>query len=125
MNVLEKIIGANAKKFDALRSVFFPANSSLELLKISDSGANAYDVVTTIANGWYLEYSEFRQQFKLSVATTNGNFGSLINGSSHVRVSGEVYTITNADTLPPQGKEPFWKLFCKRFSGKSDFRGAY
>ncbi len=124
MAALDKIIAAKAKEFNALRKVYFPANSTLELLKISD-GENDFEIIETLFADWYLKYSEYRHQFKLSVARSDAFFTDAVGEASNVRINADVYWIQKADTLPPMGTEPVWSLFCERGFSKGNIGRIY
>lgn len=123
MTETDEIIQGIAEAFDELRGVFFPGET-LNLLDI-DEATNDFNVLLTVDSGWYLEYAEYRSQFKLSVATADIDFAAQVNKSSHVRVGEQVYLIEKGDTLPPQGGQIDWKLFCSRGFSKSAFKTAY
>jgi hypothetical protein len=120
MTVLEEIIEAKAEEFNALRDVFFPPESILKLLKISDT-ENDYETVDVLDRDWYLKYSEYRQAFKLSIARDYFDFIEDVRIATHVAVNDEIYVIRDGDTLPPQGSNPVWTLYCERFESKAGF----
>lgn len=124
MSELADIIEAKAEEFDALREIFFPDNSVLKLLKVSET-INDFETIETLTADWYLEYSEFRQQFRLSIARNSEDFTAKITAATHVSVNAEVYTIKTADTLPPMGETPVWNLFCERFFSENQFSNLY
>lgn len=124
MTATTEITEGLAEAFDELREVFFPANSTLELLKISDS-ENDFEIIETLYAGWYLEYSEYRQQFKLSIARGDAIFTGAVNEASNVRINADVYWIQRADTLSPQGGSPVWTLFCERGFSKGNIGRIY
>ncbi len=124
MAILDKIIAAKAKEFNALRRVFFPADSVLKLLKESET-ADDFDVILTILDDWYLKYSDFRQTFKLSIARNSDDFTGIITQATHVSVNDDVYVIRQADTLKPMGELPVWQLACERFFQTNQFSNTY
>lgn len=124
MATLDRIIEGQKRKFDALRKVFFPEGATLEILEV-DAGENDFNVLLTIETGWYLEFKEYRNQFKLQIAGQTDALAAAIKGGSHVRTCGELYAIEQADTVPPMGTEPVWKLYCGKGFKKSSFRKPY
>lgn len=108
-----KITGIKAKEFNILRRTFFPKVATCYLLKI-DGGMRAFAPELELTNGWYLEYSKFRGRFELYYASSDPEFARRLSLSSHVAVSGEVYTIDRSESVPPQGEEPFWRIACTR-----------
>jgi len=124
MAILDKIIAGSAKEFNALRKVYFPPSATLELLAVSDT-ANQFEAFETIDSGWFLEYSEFRSSFRLSIATKDTDFGSLINRATHIRIGEDVYVIRAADTIAPAGTKPVWQMLCDRELKRSNFRSPY
>ncbi len=123
MSDLSEIITDIGTGYDEARAIFFPG-VSLELLAVSDT-ANQFETIETIDSGWFLEYSEFRSSFRLSIATADTDFSSLINRATHVRIGEDVYVIRAADTTPPAGNKLVWQLLCDRELKRSNFRSRY
>lgn len=124
MAILDKIIKARAKEYNALRKVYFPPGSVLILQKQSET-ENEFDNLDYLSSDWYLKYSEFRQQFRLMIARNNYDFTETIKQTTHVSINDDVYVIKNADTITPAGENPVWQLFCERFFNKSQFSNIY
>ncbi len=125
MAILDDLTGAAAMGFNALREVYFPADATLELLKLSD-GVNDFEIIETLYTDWYLKFAKNRQQFELSIARTDAPFTAAINQASNVRINANVYWIEQADILPPeQGKNPVWTLFCNRGFSKGNIGRIY
>lgn len=121
--VLDDLIDADAQVFDALRSIYLREETTLELLQIS-ADHNDYDILETVGSGWYLEYQEYRNQFRLQVATAADSFKDAIAQCSHVRIGNDVYTVEASDRISPAGEEASWKLFCTRQTGRRATRTA-
>jgi hypothetical protein len=115
MSARDEIIQGITEAFDALRSEFFP-DATLELLKVS-AGSNTFEVVEEIDSGWFLKYSEYRQNFKLEIATTDESFRDTIAKVSDVRINGDVYNVAQGDRVPPNGASLTWTLYCTRQQG--------
>jgi hypothetical protein len=124
MAVLDKIIGAKKKEFDALRKAFFPKDSLLKLLKVSET-TNDFDEIDILASGWYLKYSETRQAFRLMIARNDYGFNEDMLSVTHVDINDDVYTVAQADTIVAQGEDPVWTFFCERFMKRSQFKSLY
>ncbi len=123
MAILDKIIAAKRKEFNALRRVYFPANSILELLRINDE-SNDFVVIETLLSDWYLEYAEYRSQFKLQIAR-GVDFKDTLLQVSNVRVNEDVYWVEKSDVISPQGSNPIWQLFCGRGFSRNSFRSPF
>ncbi len=119
MAVLDKITTAIGKAFNAQKKLFYP-DATIELLAVSDT-TNQFVVITDVDSGWFFDYSALR----LSVATTDTDFGSLINQSTNIRINEEIYTIRSADTIARAGTNPVWEIVCERELRSSNFRNAY
>lgn len=121
--VYEKLISANGKIFNVLRRLFFPPDSTLELLSVDDE-SNDFNVEETLIEGWYLEYSETRRTFRLEIASNDLFLKENIMAVSHVRINEDVYLITKSDTISAVGENPVWTLFCERDFRRSAFSAA-
>ena len=124
MAILDKIIAAKAKEFNALRKVYFPADSLLQLLKVSET-TDDFEEIDALSTDWYLKYSEFRRTFRLSIARNSDDFTAKIVQATHVSVNDDIYIVKQADTLKPQGELPVWQLFCDRFFQQNQFSNLY
>lgn len=124
MAILDDIIAAKAEEYNALREVYFPPESVLMLQKPSET-ENEFETLDYLSSDWYLKYSEYRQQFRLMIARNDWNFTETIKQATHVSINDEVYIVKSADTIPPQGTEPVWQLFCERFFNKGQFSNLY
>jgi hypothetical protein len=110
-----------AARFDALRETSFL--EKLELLKPEKGLLNRFEVVEEIPKAWYVEFGEDRKDLTVLIARNDETFTAAMQQSTHVRVNGIIYTVTDDDTLPPLSMEkPYWSLVCKRFAGKSEFK---
>lgn len=50
---------------DALRSAFMPDGVRCFLLSSAENSGKKFEVVKELEAGWMIEFSEYRQQFKL------------------------------------------------------------
>lgn len=117
MSELADIVEAKIEEFDALREVFFEDDGTCYLLKL-DGDEVSFEVVIQLVSGWYLEYSKFRSRFELFYAELETDFKEKYACASHVSINGDVYAISEGDTVPPQGEEPFWIIPCTLSGGK-------
>lgn len=124
MAILDDIIAGRAEEFNALRETYFPPDSVLKLLKASET-TDEFVEIAVLATDWYLTYSKFRQRFELSIARNSADFTAQMRETQYVAINGDVFTVVEADTVPPVGAEPVWKLACERFVRKTQFSSIY
>lgn len=126
-DVGKQLTAAMGKVNDALNRVFLGGTTSAVLLKASAT-LDAFEEIVELDSGWFFEYSETRQQFKLRVAkdADDVTFTAEVQQATHVRINDDVYVINQADTLPPLGTSPEWSIFCTRFTEPGrQFRSLY
>lgn len=121
----DALLTGRKKVFDTLRSTFFDTNTEVVLLKQSAT-TNAFDTIEILYDSWWFEYSAFRQNFLLEIAKDDPDSINLsAQEATHVSVDGDIYVIRTADTLPPKGMDVTWKIFCDRFTERSQFKSLY
>jgi hypothetical protein len=119
------LLDARKKVFDTLRTLFFDTNTELQLLKQSTS-TNQFETIEILYDSWWFEYSAFRQNFLLEIAKDDPDSINLsVQEATHVSIDGDIYVIRTADTLPPKGMDVTWKIFCDRFTERSQFKSLY
>lgn len=109
---------------DALKELFFEAGTEVEFLKASET-ADEFDVVDTVTEKWWLEYSNFRKNFLLEVAEDATFLADTMSQATHIRIGDEVYVINRRDVTPPQGTDVTWKIFCDRYTKRGNFQTIY
>lgn len=122
MTTRDEIIQEVALGFDEIRAEFSPG-ATLELLKIS-SESDDFLILADVESGWFIKYNEFRNQFKLQIASLDPDFKELMNEVESVRVDGYVYTVAAGDRIQPTGASLFWTVFCTRQTGRQNVRAA-
>lgn len=109
-----------AKAHNALRRVFINEDTVVTLLRAS-STARQYESLLEVEKDWFFEYSTFRQQFRFEIARDDAEITNAITNATHLAVGPNVYRIAGGDTLPPNGTDVTWKLFCERFETGNQF----
>lgn len=112
-----------AEAFDALRDEFFDTATEVSLMKVSAT-TNAFELIEVIYDKWFFEYSDYRQNFKLEIAT-GWELEDSIAEATHVQIDEDIYVIRNGDTIEPKGTDVTWKLFCDRFTQRGQFNPLY
>lgn len=109
-----------AEAFDALSEEFQSAVDVALVRPAVDPSDDTFETILTITSKRFWEYSNFRQNFLLEIADDNDALTSAISNATHVRINDDFYSINVADTLPPSGTNPVWRLYCDLFerSGK-------
>lgn len=112
---------------NALRQAFLPTGSRLFLLsQAADSGLK-WTVIAELTSGWIVEFSEYRQQFKLLYAATDSGFADLIVKTSFIAYGVpdadsalEVFSIDpeRRDIIPPTGTNAQWKVYVDKVPAK-------
>ena len=73
-----------------------------------------------LTGGWFIEFSEYRGQFKLLYAGADANFSDEIAQVSYIACgvpdgSGEIEVFSinpdKRDVIPPTGTNPLWKVY--------------
>lgn len=120
-----------ATGFDIERKLLFPPEATVKFLIINDQSQD-FETIFELLKGWKFEYSKYRSGspvfrtdldvFKLSIARgRDAEIVEAINRAKFVEITDEIYVIRQADTLAPQGEEPFWKLYCEQHSSVNQF----
>lgn len=124
MSLYDEIAVEVADAFNEVRADFFANIPSIQLLKPSES-EREYDDITTVNDNWFFEYSEFREKFKLQIAINTPEFNALVITATHVKVGDDIYVISQADTIKPQGTDFTWKLYCDKDFQARHFSAMY
>jgi len=104
---------------NALRSAFLPTGSRCFLLKPGKHTGLKYESFELVS-GWNIEFSEYRQQFKLLYATNDPAFNDEIFTSSFIAygvadADGEIEVFSihpdKKDIVPPTGTNSQWKVY--------------
>lgn len=104
----------------ALTAAFLGSGARCFLIKRAADSGTRWTVVKELTAGWFVDFSEFRQQFKLLYATDEATFVDEIAQTSFVAYGTpdgsnrlEVFSIDpeRRDIIPPTGTNPFWKIY--------------
>lgn len=123
--ITESIEG-QIEKFDELRAVGIDENARCFLLK-QKSNSGRFEAVTELTGGWYKNWSEYRAQVRLVVATLADNFSDLQAQASYFAYGVpdsdgdvDVYLVedTERDKVPPDLQKPYWKFYGVRQPGE-------
>lgn len=105
---------------DSLRRAFLPTGSRCFLLKRVQSSGTRFIVVQELTSGWFIEFNEYRGQFKLLYATLDTAAGDKIAQTSFIAYGVpdaddqlEVFSIdpSRRDVIPPVGTNSQWKVY--------------
>lgn len=109
--------------FDAL-SEEFQSRTIVTLLKVSESD-DEFDDVMRVNNKRFFEYSNFRKNTLLEIADATVDVTEAMAEATHVRIDTDVestiYNIIDADTLPPSGTLPVWRIFLELFERRDHY----
>lgn len=112
---------------NALRSAFMPDGVRCFLLVRSKDSGKKYEVVKELTSGWNIEFSEYRQQFKLLYSTSDATFSDEIYISSWIAYGvpdsdGEIEIFSihpdKKDIIPPTGTNSQWKVYVDKVPGE-------
>jgi hypothetical protein len=120
----ERFIAKAAGAFNKARALVFDTGTEVEFLKASDT-ADEFDIVDTVTEKWWLEYSNFRRNFLLEVAEDATILQGTMAEATHIRIADEIYVINRRDMTPPQGTDVTWKIYCDRYTKRSNFQTLY
>jgi hypothetical protein len=108
---------------DALKELFFETGTIVEFLKAGNT--EEFLTVDTRSSGWWLEYSNFRKNFLLEVAEADDAeaipMSDIALEATHIRIDEDIYVINRRDTTAPKGTDVTWKIFCDRFTKRSNY----
>jgi hypothetical protein len=110
--------------FDTLADLFYPAGTTVTLQSQSPT-TNAFTDILMLTTLWWMEYLDYRQQFRLEIARDDSTLTTAMATATHVKIASDIYEIVQADTLPPKGVDVTWKIFCTRFATRSTFEAIY
>ncbi len=109
---------------DALRKLFFDSDTELHILSAADS-LNTFNVVAILSSGWWLEYDNYRKNFRLEVIDVDDEMQLAMESATHVRIDDDVYAIDAADVTPPKGTDVAWKIRCDRYTRRGQYAALY
>lgn len=119
--IFNQIAGGLISLHDSLRAAFLPTGSRLFLLKAAANSGVRWAVVKELTGGWFIEFSEYRGQFKLLYATLHtAAFADEIAQTTFIAYGApdqqqelEVFSIDpeRRDIIPPTGTNPLWKVY--------------
>lgn len=119
MAFVDRIQAKAARKYDQARRRFVGDDARCFLLKRAGQ-RSSFVVVSEITSGWFYQFSEFRGQMKLTVATSDPQMSDQMAQTSYIALgrpaadgSIDLYSINpeGQDVVPPDGTSPFWKVY--------------
>lgn len=123
MSVASAIILSRILAFDVIRAQFNRENDRCFLLKRAFD-SSGFDVLGEIESGWFVTYSDFREQMQFEFATESEPFSDIFAQTSHIGYGVmdaddqiDVFTISERDKIPPSGTSPTWKCYGIREAG--------
>ncbi len=114
------LLEARREVFDTLRPLFFGSDITITLLKPSET-AREFDEIEFLIDKWFFEYSNFRKNFLLEIADDGPDIAAALAEATHVAIGDEVYVIEDGDPTPPLGTDVTWKVFCNRYTRRSQY----
>jgi hypothetical protein len=109
----DKLVRLKAKELNKLRSKLLPSGVTGFLLKKQGFNKNTYIEIFELVN-WYYDFVAFREQTRISVATTDLVFTEAIGIASDLSIRGYCYEINKRDIKPPDGNRPWWEIFATK-----------
>jgi hypothetical protein len=110
---------------DTVTGEFFGDTTQVLLLRPTQDAEREYEVLWQIVDKWFFEYSNFRGNFLLEIASTDPNLETYIPLSTHLQIDEDVYVILRQDTIQPKGTDITWKIYCTQFAKKSNYAAIY
>lgn len=102
-----------AEAFDTLADEF---NSGLTIyLAEVDPSTDEFNDAYLIASARFFEYSNYRKNFLLEIASNDSAITTAMATATHVKVGSEYFPIIQADTVPPTTSDATWKIYVERF----------
>lgn len=118
--IFNQIAGGLITLNDSLRAAFLPDDSACFLIKRAEFSGTRWTVVKELTRGWFIEFSEYRGQFKLLYATLDADFTDEIAQTSFIAYGApgadgeiDVFSIDpdKRDIIPPTGTNSQWKIY--------------
>lgn len=112
---------------NALRAAFMPDGVRCFLLSSAENSGKKFEVVKELENGWLIEFSEYRQQFRLLYSTNDEDFADEIAQTSFIAygvpdADGEIEVFSidpeKRDVIPPTGTNPQWKVYVDKLPNR-------
>lgn len=122
MSAHDDLLEGYAVALETLAEEFMP-EQTIWLMKPSTT-TNEFDGVLEVTTRFF-EYNAFRQQFRLEIGEDSDDITNAMAEATHVGVDDDIYVIAQADTVPPKGTDVTWKIFCERFTKRSQFASIY
>lgn len=123
MSAHDDLLEGYAVALDTLAEEFMP-EQQIRLMKVSTT-TNTFEEVQVIYSKRFFEYQAFRQQFRLEIADDAPELVDVMAEATHVEIDNDIYVIAQADTVPPKGTDVTWKIFCEKFTKRSQFASIY
>lgn len=114
----EKLTKKVGKVYTKVWDRLEPDGTTIALCKASET-EDEFEAVLTIDSKRFFEYKSFREQFQLEIADDSPQLTAAMAEATHVKVDDDIYVIAKADTIPPKGVDVTWKIYCERFTTKS------
>lgn len=80
--------------------------------------SDAFTSLYTVSTARFFEYSNFRKNLLLEIASTAAALTTAMDDATHLSISGEYWVINKADTVAPTGTNPVWQIFAERFENR-------
>ena len=125
--IFNQIAGGLITLNDSLRAAFLPDGVKCFLIKRAEFSGTRWTVVKELNGGWFIEFNEYRGQFKLLYATRSAGFSDEIAQTSFIacgvpNANGEmdVFSIDpeRRDIIPPTGTNAQWKIYVDKAVGE-------
>lgn len=102
-----------AEAFDALAEEF---NNGLTItLCAVTQNPDDFDPLYTVPDSRFFEYSNYRKNFLLEIASNAAAITTAMASATHVKVGSEYFPIIAGDTVEPTTSDATWKIFVERF----------
>jgi hypothetical protein len=120
--IFQQISQGMAQLNDGLRGAFDRDGVRCFLLK-KEGQTQRYVVVQELTSGYYVRFSEYRQQMQFRIANDDSGITDAIAQSSAIGYGVpngdgkiDIYPVSPElrDRVPPNGSSPFWKLYGDR-----------
>jgi hypothetical protein len=117
--IYEQISSGMVALNDALRGAFSPDGARMFMLG-RKGPTQRFGFVHELTVGYYVEWSEWRQQMKFQIAGTDTDFVDLVFQMSYMgygvpnsnnKIDVFEVSLNQADRVPPNGDSPFWKFY--------------
>lgn len=126
MALQERLTTKVGKVYDKVwRKLEGDSQYTISLLKPSTS-ANEFETVAELEGKWFFEYSDYRKQFILEIASLDETLEENIGEATHLDMGPDgIFVIVKADVTPPVGTDVTWKIACEKFTKRGQFQSLY